>query len=111
MKIVTTSEIANAEVIETYGYVKGSSVRAKNIGRDIVAVFKNIIGGEINEYRQMMDDSRKMAISRMVEEAEAKGANAIISMRMVSSTIAQGVSEITVYGTAVKIKEVGTKQY
>ncbi len=104
MKIVTTNEIAGTEIVEVYGYVKGSSVRAKNIGRDLIAVFKNIIGGEIDEYRQMMDDSRKMAVSRMVIEAESKGANAIVSMRIVSSTIAQGVSEITVYGTAVKIK-------
>ncbi len=108
MKIVTTNEIPNAEIIKSYGYVKGSSVRAKNIGRDLVAVFKNIIGGEIDEYRQMMDDSRKMAMNRMIEEAESKGANAIVGMRMVSSTIAQGVSEITVYGTAVRIKESNT---
>ncbi len=105
MKLVTTENIVGEEIIETISYVKGSSVRAKNIGRDITAGLKNLVGGEINEYREMMDDSRKIAISHMVEEAEAKGADAIVGIRFVSATISQGVSEVTVYGTAVKLRK------
>lgn len=101
MLIVTTDTIPGKKIEKVYGYTKGSSVRSKNIGSDILAGLKNIVGGEIEEYKKMMDDSRQMAMLRMIEEAEEQGANAIIGMKMVSSTIAQGVSEITVYGTAV----------
>ncbi len=105
MLIVTTEKIESREITETIGLVKGSSVRAKNIGRDVIAGLKNLVGGEIEEYRSMMDESRKLAIHRMVKEAEIQGADAIVGMRLVSSTISQGVSEITVYGTAVKLNE------
>ncbi len=105
MLVVTTDMIHGKEIVETIGFVKGSSVRAKHVGRDIMAGFKNLVGGEIEEYRKMMDESRKLAIHRMVENAKADGADAIVGMKMVSSTISQGVSEITVYGTAVKLKE------
>ncbi len=105
MIIVTTENIVGEDIESTIGFVKGSSVRAKNIGRDITAGLKNLVGGEINEYRQMMDESRKVAIGHMVEEAEAKGGDAIVAVRFVSSTISQGVSEVTVYGTAVKLKK------
>lgn len=103
MKIVTTETIIGSEISENLGLVKGSSVRAKNIGRDFTAGLKNIVGGEIEGYRQLQDESRKMAISRMVSEAEALGADGIVAFRITSSSIAQGVSEILVYGTAVKL--------
>lgn len=104
MKIVTTEIISGYEEMEVLGLVKGSSVRAKNIGRDFTAGLKNIVGGEIEGYRELQDESRKIAVSRMVAEAEGLGADAIIAMRITSSSIAQGVSEILVYGTAVKLK-------
>lgn len=103
MKILTVETLKNQEY-EVIGLVKGSSVRAKNIGRDFAAGLKNIVGGEIEGYRELQDESRKIAMSRMIEEAEGLGADEIIGMRITSSTIAQGVSEILVYGTAVKYK-------
>ncbi len=103
MKIVTTEQITGYQITEVCGLVKGSSVRAKNIGRDFAAGLKNIVGGEIEGYRELQDESRKMAVSRMVAEAEELEADAIIAMRITSSSIAQGVSEILVYGTAVKL--------
>ncbi len=105
MKIVTTEQIEGYEIQEVIGLVKGSSVRAKNIGRDFTAGLKNIVGGEIEGYRQLQDESRKMAISRMVEEAKQLDADAIVAFRITSSSISTGVSEILVYGTAVKFKQ------
>lgn len=105
MKIVTTEQLVGYEVEEVLGLVKGSSVRAKNIGRDFAAGLKNIVGGEIEGYRQLQDESRKIAVSRMVEEAEKLGADGVIAFRITSSSIAQGVSEILVYGTAVRFKQ------
>lgn len=104
MIIVTTETINGKHAKETLGLVKGSSVRSKNVGRDIAAGLKNIIGGEIQGYRDLQDESRKMAISRMVEEAEALGADAIIKVSFASSTISAGASEMLAYGTAVKFK-------
>lgn len=103
MLIVTTEQITGRE-IEQIGLVKGSSVRAKNIGRDFTAGLKNLVGGEIEAYRELQDESRKIAMSRMVAEAEKLNADAIVTMRITSSSIAQGVSEILVYGTAVRFK-------
>ncbi len=104
MKIVTTEVMHGKEIEEVLGLVKGSSVRAKNIGRDFTAGLKNLVGGEIEGYRDLQDESRKIAMSRMVAEAEKLGADGIVAMRITSSSIAQGVSEILVYGTAVKFK-------
>lgn len=104
MLIVTTANIAGKEIDETLGLVKGSSVRAKHIGKDISASLKGLVGGEIESYHQLQDDSRKMAIARMEEDAIKMGADAIVMMRITSSSIAQGVSEILCYGTAVKLK-------
>jgi len=105
MILVTTEQIEGKKIIETKGYVKGSTVRAKNLGTDILAGFKTLVGGEIKEYTAMIDDSRKIAISRMVKEAEEMGANAVVCMRFSSSTVMQGASELIAYGTAVVIKE------
>ncbi len=104
MKIVTTEVMHGEEIVEVLGLVKGSSVRAKNIGRDFTAGLKNLVGGEIEGYRELQDESRKIAMGRMVAEAEKLGADGIVTMRITSSSIAQGVSEILVYGTAVKFK-------
>ena len=103
MLIVTTDQIPGKTIIQSVGIVRGSSVRARNIGRDIFAGLKNIVGGEISEYTKLLETAREEAIKRMIEDAEKKGANAIVNVRFTTSTIMQGASEILAYGTAVKI--------
>lgn len=103
--IVTTAEqVPGKNVKEVLGVVKGSTVRARNIGRDIGAGFKNIIGGEIKTYTDMIAQSREEAYNRMVNEAIKKGADAIVGMRFMTSMIMAGASEMLAYGTAVKLK-------
>ncbi|GEL78192.1 YbjQ family protein [Tenuibacillus multivorans] len=105
MMILTTETAPGYEVKELVGYVKGSTIRAKHIGRDITAALKGLVGGEIGSYSDMMNEARKLAIHRMVQDAESKGANAIIAMRMHTSTVMGGAAEIIAYGTAVKIEK------
>jgi uncharacterized protein YbjQ (UPF0145 family) len=102
MLIVTTDQIPGKTIIQSVGIVRGSSVRARNIGRDIFAGLKNIVGGEISEYTKLLEIAREEAIKRMIEDAEKKGANAIVNVRFTTSAIMQGASEILAYGTAVK---------
>lgn len=103
--IITTGEkIPNKEVVEILGLVRGSTVRARNVGRDIFAGIKNIVGGEISEYTQLLAESREQALERMTEDAKKLGADAVIGVRIQSSSITQGASEILVYGTAVKLQ-------
>jgi uncharacterized protein YbjQ (UPF0145 family) len=104
MILVNTSEIVGREISETLGLVKGSTVRAKNVGKDIIAGFRHLVGGEVKEYTEMMDDARKIATARMVDEAEKLGADAVVNVRFASSAIMQGAAEIMVYGTAVRLK-------
>lgn len=105
MIIVTTEFISGKEIIETLGLVRGSTVRARNVGRDIFASLKNIIGGEISEYTKLQADSREQALQRMMEDAKKIGADAVINLRFQSSLIMQGASEMLAYGTAVKIQQ------
>ena len=105
MIIVTTENIPGKEIKEVFGFVSASTVRTKNIGKDIGAGFKTLVGGEIKAYQEMMEESRKIAIGRMVEKTEAIGANAIIGMKIGTSAIMQGASEVIAYGTAVLIEE------
>ena len=91
------------EIVEFFGLVNGSTVRSKHVGRDIMAGFKNILGGELKGYTELLNESRKEAIARMVAEAEAAGANAILNIRFSTSSVANGAAEIYVYGTGVKI--------
>ncbi|MCK5624500.1 YbjQ family protein [Candidatus Pacearchaeota archaeon] len=103
--IVTTgNEISGAQVVQVLGVVKGNTVRARNIGRDIGAGFKNMIGGEIKTYTDMTTNARDEAFNRMVNEAIDLGADAIIGMRFMTSMIMQGASEMLAYGTAVKLR-------
>lgn len=104
MIIVTTEDVTGMEIKELKGFVKGSTVQSKHIGKDILAGLRTIVGGEIKEYTEMMNEARKKAIARMVEDAEAKGANAIIGVRLQTSAIMQNVSEIIAYGTAVVVE-------
>lgn len=105
MLILTTENIPGKNIVEVKGLVKGSTVRCKNIGRDIMAGFKNIVGGEMEGYNEMLTEARQVAIGRMVDEAKSMGANAIIGLRITSSAIAQGAAEMVAYGTAVVIEE------
>lgn len=103
--IITTSEtIPGKEIIEVLGISRGSTVRARNLGRDIFAGFKNLVGGEIHEYTELQAQAREQALERMISDAERLGASAVINVRMHTSMIMQGASEILVYGTAVKCK-------
>lgn len=101
MLILTTETIPGKGIKEVKGLVKGSTVRCKNIGKDITSSFKNLVGGEMTSYTEMLTEARQIAIGRMVDEAEALGANAIIGMRLVSSSLAAGAAEMVAYGTAV----------
>ncbi len=104
MIITNTENIAGKEVTEVLGVVRGSTVRARNIGRDIFAGLKNIVGGEVSEYTRLMADSREEAFYRMQEDAKRLGADAVVNVRFTTSAIQQGMAEILAYGTAVKIK-------
>lgn len=99
--------VSNLEIVpgrkvkEHLGLVQGSTVRAKHVGRDIAASFKNVFGGELKGYTELLNDSREEAIRRMEEQAEAIGANAVLNVRFSTSSVAQGAAELFVYGTAV----------
>ena len=93
------------KIIKTIGYVKGSSARARNAAADVFASLKNIIGGEVEEYSRLLQQTRDQAVERMKQDAIAKGANAIIAFRLQSSTIAQGASEVVAYGTGVVVED------
>ncbi|NOZ76502.1 MAG: YbjQ family protein [Euryarchaeota archaeon] len=102
--IVTTTEEINGYEKEVIGVVFGNTVRAKNIGRDILAGLKNIIGGELKGYSQMLSDARREAMARMVEQAETMGADGVVCVRFTTSQTMQGAAELLAYGTAVKLK-------
>lgn len=101
MIITTTETIPKKEIKEILGIARGSTVRARSIGRDIFAGLKNIVGGEIEEYTKLQAESREQAIQRMIEDGRALGANAIVNVRFTTSMIMQGASEMLAYGTAV----------
>ena len=104
MLISTTENIAGKEIVEVLDIARGSTVRARNIGRDLFAGLKNIIGGEISEYTRLMADAREQAIDRMIWDAERLGADAIINVRFTTAMVMQGCSEILAYGTAVRLR-------
>ena len=104
MIIVTTDHVQGKAIKKNLGLVRGNTIRARHIGRDILAFLRGIVGGEISDYTKMMAESREQAIDRMVEEAESLGANAIINVRFTTSMIMQSASEILAYGTAVIIE-------
>lgn len=103
MIITTTETIPNRQITEILGVSRGSTVRARNFGRDFMAGIKNLVGGEIDEYTKLQAQSREEAIERMVKDAERLGADAIVNVRFATSVIMQGASEILAYGTAVKL--------
>ncbi|MFH1445066.1 MAG: YbjQ family protein [Nanoarchaeota archaeon] len=104
MLVATTETVEGKKITENLGLVKGNTVRAKHIGKDIVAGFRNIVGGEIKEYTEMIIEAREDALKRMIEDAKKKGADAIVGTRFTTSMITSGAAELLVYGTAVKVK-------
>ncbi len=103
MILVNIETIPGKNIIEYYGVVSGSSVRAKHLGKDFLAGLKNIVGGEIKGYTELLGESRKEATNRMIQQAQMMGANAILNVRYATSAIAEGAAELYVYGTAVKV--------
>lgn len=100
--IIYTTDYITGKQFETLGLVEGSTVQSKHIGRDIAASFKTIVGGELKGYAEMMNDARKKATDRMIEQAEKMGADAIVCVRYASSAVMDGAAEVMAYGTAVK---------
>ncbi len=105
MYLSTTNDIPGKKTVKHIGLVKGSTVRARHIGRDILAILKNIVGGEISDYTKLMAETREQALDRMIQEARGLGANGIVHICFASSEIMSGASEILVYGTAVVVQE------
>jgi uncharacterized protein YbjQ (UPF0145 family) len=103
MIVTTTENIPGKQIVQVFGISRGSTVRARNVGRDIFAGLKNLVGGEISEYTQLQADSREQAMERMIQDAKKMGADAIVNVRFATSMITQGASEILAYGTAVKL--------
>ncbi|MBM7613506.1 YbjQ family protein [Alkaliphilus hydrothermalis] len=104
MIIVNTPDVPGKEVGEALGMVMGSTIRAKHIGKDILAGFRQIVGGELREYTEMLEEAREYAMKKMVDEATKLGADGIINVRFSTSAVMQGAAEILAYGTAVKFK-------
>ncbi len=104
MLFVSTETIAGKTITESLGVARGSTVRSRNIGRDIFASIKNIVGGEIEEYTKLQADAREQALQRMLADAVRLGADAIVGVRFTTSVVTQGASEILAFGTAVKLK-------
>lgn len=102
--VVNTPTIAGYRIVEVFGLVRGNTVRARHIGRDIVAQFRNLVGGEVPEYRKLMAESREQALDQMIAEAASLGANAVLSTFFTTSMIAGGMAEILAFGTAVRIE-------
>lgn len=103
MILVTSPEVPGRRVTATLGLVRGNSIRSRHLGRDIMALFRNIAGGEIREYTKVLAETREQAIDRMVEEAQALGADAVISMRFQTAEVMSGAAEMLCYGTAVRL--------
>jgi uncharacterized protein YbjQ (UPF0145 family) len=103
--IITNIEnVPGKSIVEHFGLVSGSTIRAKHIGRDIMASFKNLVGGQIKGYTELLQESREQALSRMIEQATELGANAVVNVRFSTSSIAQGAAELYAYGTAVRVE-------
>ncbi len=105
MIVVTSPDIAGRKVVRTLGLVRGNTIRARHLGKDILAVFRNMVGGEIHEYGKLLAEAREQALDRMVDEAEELGANAIISVRFATSVVMGGAAEMLAFGTAVVVEE------
>jgi uncharacterized protein YbjQ (UPF0145 family) len=105
MIIVTSNEIPGKRIVKTLGLVRGNTIRARHLGRDIMAALRNIVGGEVSDYTKMLAEAREQALDRMIEEASKMGANAVISLRFATSMVMQGAAELLAYGTAVVVED------
>jgi uncharacterized protein YbjQ (UPF0145 family) len=105
MIVTTTHTVAGKRVARTLGLVRGNTIRARHLGRDITAVLRNIVGGEISEYTKMMAEAREQALDRMVEEAKELGANGVVGTRFMTSMLMAGAAELLAYGTAVVLQD------
>ena len=103
MILTTSDQISGQQIKETLGLVKGNTIRAKHIGKDVLAGLRSIVGGEIKEYVEALNDAREEAIKRMIKDAEKMGAEAIVAVRFTTSQVMAGAAELLVYGTAVKL--------
>lgn len=104
MMVTPSANIAGFRIVETLGLVRGNTIRARHLGRDVMALLKNIVGGEIEEYTKMMAESREQAIDRMIENAAEMGADAVVDVRFSTSYVMSSAAEILVFGTAVAIE-------
>ena len=104
MVVTNIESVPGKTIVEHFGLVSGSTIRAKHVGRDLMAGLKNLVGGELKGYTQLLHESRQQAIDRMIEQARQLGANAVINVRFSTSSVAQGAAELYAYGTAVRIK-------
>jgi len=105
MILTTTAEIKGKRIIRTLGIARGNTIRARHVGRDIMAGLRNIVGGEISEYTKLMAEAREQALDRMVEEARGLGANAVVEVRFSTSEVMSGAAELLAYGTAVVVED------
>ncbi|NNC39861.1 MAG: YbjQ family protein [Acidimicrobiia bacterium] len=103
MIVVNTETIPGYEILEVKGLVQGNTIRAKHLGRDITASLKNLVGGELTQYTELLTESRRQAVDRMIQQAQELGANAVVNVRFTTSSIAAGAAELYAYGTAVTI--------
>lgn len=104
MILTTTSAIPGYRIVRTHGLVRGNTIRARHLGRDVMAVLRNIAGGEVREYTKMLAEAREQAIDRMTEEADSLGANAVVEIRFQTSMVMSGAAEMLCYGTAVEVE-------
>lgn len=104
MILTSTETVPGREIVEIFGVVSGNTVRAKHIGRDIAASFKNLVGGELKGYTELLTEARAEATQRMVAQASSVGANAVVNVRYATSSVAQGAAELFAYGTAVRVE-------
>lgn len=105
MILCSTDTVPGKKIVEVFGLVRGNTIRARNVGKDIMAAFKHIAGGEISDYTKMMAETREQALDRLAEDAEALGANAIVGLRFTTTSMMQGAAEFLVYGTAVRFED------
>ncbi|NOY36390.1 MAG: YbjQ family protein [Chlorobi bacterium] len=105
MLITTQDEFSDYEITETLGLVKGNTIRARHVGKDIMAGLRNLVGGEITEYTKMLAESREQALDRLAANAKEMGAEAVVCLRFTTSAVMSGASELLAYGTAVKIRK------
>lgn len=104
MQITTQDEFADYEITQTLGLVRGNTIRARHVGKDIIAGLRGVVGGEISEYTKMLAESREQALDRMIAHAREEGADGIVCVRFTTSAVTQGSAELLAYGTAVKLR-------